>query len=96
MASGGWLGKMIIGPLFSSLLGGGSKSVKASDSTYPSVTARDLVSSTSSLTPSSPVMGSDSDQSDDSVVSKKKRGISSLYVDNNTGGTGDYTGRGGL
>lgn len=96
MASGGWLGNILSMP-FKMLFGGGQQ-VSAAQSTYPSVTARDLVSSTSSMTPSSPIMGSDSDQSDSglNVVRKRKKGISSLYVDKTTGGSGDYTGRGGL
>lgn len=41
----------------------------------PSITGRDLVSSTSSEEPDSPEMGSD-------MVNRKKRGVSSLLVQN--------------
>lgn len=94
MASGGFLGKIISAPFkaVSSILGGGSggETVRASESVYPTVTGRDLVTSTEAQTPQSAVMGEDTDTL---YGTKKKRGTASLYVkpNNSSGGT-TYTG----
>lgn len=98
MSSGGWLGSLLSLPMkiISSVTGAGSQTYSASDTYSPTVTASDLVSSTTAQTPDAPVMG------DDTTYSQKKRnkrGLSSLYVNNSTSGTGstgDYTGRSGL
>ena len=85
--------------IISSITGAGSHTYSASDNYSPTVNAvkaSDLVSSTTAQTPDAPVMG------DDTTYSQKKRnkrGLSSLYVNNDTSGTGstdDYTGRSGL
>jgi len=93
VASGGWLGNVLTSPLsaVSSLFSGSSTGVESS--AYPSVTAYDLVPSTESTKPDSAVMG------DSYNNTKKKRGLSSLYVDSNSNsstGSSDYTGRSGL
>ena len=98
MSSGGWLGSIFNLPMkiISSITGAGSQTYSASDKYSPTVKASDLVSSTTAQTPDAPVMG------DDTTYSQKKRnkrGLSSLYVNNDTSGTGstgDYTGRSGL
>lgn len=90
MASGGFLGKIISLPF--KLLSGST--VSASDSVYPTVTARDLVSSTESQTPQTAVMGNDVDSLYNTT--KKKRGTSSLVINKSNNSSGDYTGRGGL
>ena len=98
MSSGGWLGSLLSLPLkiVSSITGAGSQTYSASDNYSPTVKASDLVSSTTAQTPDAPVMG------DDTTYSQKKRnkrGLSSLYANNGTSGTGstgDYTGRSGL
>lgn len=89
MASGGWFGKLLTNPLgaVGSLLGGGGEYTVPT----PEVKASDLVQSTSSLQPNSPVMGDDTANS-----AKKKRGIASLYVNRNSGSTGGNIGRGGF
>ena len=94
MASGGWLGNIISAPLklVSGILGGGS-SESASSSVYPTVTARDLVSSTESTAPQAPVMGDDNSYPTGTNATRKKRGLSSLYIDKNDN---NYTGVGGL
>ena len=98
MSCGGWLGSILSLPMkiVSSITGAGSQTYSASDNYRPTVKASDLVSSTTAQTPDAPVMG------DDTTYSQKKRnkrGLSSLYVNNDTSGTGstgDYTGRSGL
>lgn len=98
MSSGGWLGNILSLPMkiVSSITGAGSHTYSASDNYSPTVKASDLVSSTTAETPDAPVMG------DDTTYSQKKRnkrGLSSLYVNSDTGSTGsssDYTGRSGL
>ena len=98
MSSGGWLGSILSLPMkiISSITGAGSQTYKASDNYSPTVKVSDLVSSTTAQIPDAPVMG------DDTTYSQKKRnkrGLSSLYVNsdtNGTGSTGDYTGRSGL
>lgn len=88
MASGGWLGNLISAPLkiVDGILGGGG-TYSASE---PEVRAVDLVQNVEAMQPSAPVMGSEQN-------SKKKRGISSLYVDRDMGSSNSsYTGRGGL
>ena len=98
MSSGGWLGSILNLPMkiISGITGAGSQTYSASDNYSPTVKASDLVSSTTAQTPDAPVMG------DDTTYSQKKRnkrGLSSLYVNNDasgTGSTGDYTGRSGL
>ena len=98
MSCGGWLGSILNLPMkiISSITGAGSQTYSASDNYSPTVKASDLVSSTTAQTPDAPVMG------DDTTYSQKKRnkrGLSSLYVNNDTSGTGstgDYTGRSGL
>ena len=92
MASGGFLGKIISAPFKMLGLGGGEQ-VRASDSVYPTVTGRDLVSSTESQQPQSAVMGEDTDTL---YGTKKKRGTASLYVKSNSTGGSSYTGRSGL
>lgn len=86
MASGGWLGNIISAPLkiVDGILGGGG-SYKVEQ---PSVRATDLVQETSAMQPEEPVMGYDQ-------TTKKKRGISSLYVKTNNSNN-SYTGRSGL
>lgn len=95
MASGGFLGKVISAPFraVSSVLGsGGGEQVRASD--YPTVTGRDLVTSTEAQQPQSAVMGEDTDTL---YGTKKKRGTASLYVKSkNSGGNTPYTGRSGF
>lgn len=87
MASGGWLGKLISAPLRLVGLGGSGETYSVPE---PEVRAVDLVQSADAMQPSAPVMGSEQN-------TKKKRGISSLYVDRDKGGSNDsYTGRGGL
>lgn len=88
MASGGWLGNILSAPfkIVDGIFGGGG--------TYsvpePKVRAVDLVQSADAMQPSAPIMGSEQN-------TKKKRGISSLYVDReNSGSSNSYTGRGGL
>lgn len=97
MASGGFLGKVISAPFraVSSVLGlGGGEQVRASDSVYPTVTGRDLVTSTEAQQPQSAVMGEDTDTL---YGTKKKRGTASLYVKSkNSGGNTPYTGRSGF
>lgn len=98
MSSGGWLGSILSLPMkiISSITGAGSHTYSASDNYSPAVKASDLVSSTTAQTPDAPVMG------DDTTYSQKKRnkrGLSSLYVNSGTSGTGstgDYTGRSGF
>ena len=96
MSSGGWLGSILSVPMKISITGAGSHTYSASDNYSPTVKASDLVSSTTAQTPDAPVMG------DDTTYSQKKRnkrGLSSLYVNNGTSGTGstgDYTGRSDL
>lgn len=87
MASGGWLGNIISAPfkIVDGLLGGG-ESYKVEQ---PSIRATDLVQETSAMQPEEPVMGYDQN-------TKKKRGISSLYVKSNNSGGSSYTGRSGL
>ena len=92
MASGGFLGKIISAPFKMLGLGGGEQ-VRASDSVYPTVTGRDLVSSTESQQPQSAVMGEDTDTL---YGTKKKRGTASLYVKSNSTGGSSYTGRSGF
>lgn len=92
MASGGFLGKIISAPFKMLGLGGGEQ-VRASDSVYPTVTGRDLVSSTESQQPQSAVMGEDTDTL---YGTKKKRGTASLYVKSNSTGDSSYTGRSGF
>ena len=92
MASGGFLGKIISAPFKMLGLGGGEQ-VRASDSVYPTVTGRDLVSSTESQQPQSAVMGEDTDTL---YGTKKKRGTTSLYVKSNSTGGSSYTGRSGF
>ena len=87
MASGGWLGKIISAPLQLIGLGGNGETYSVPE---PEVRAVDLVQSADAMQPSAPVMGSEQN-------TKKKRGISSLYVDRDTGSSNSsYTGRGGL
>lgn len=97
MASGGFLGKVISAPFraVSSVLGmGGGERVSASESVYPTVTGRDLVTSTEAQQPQSAVMGEDTDTL---YGTKKKRGTASLYVKSkNSGGNTPYTGRSGF
>lgn len=93
MASGGFLGKIISAPFKMLGLGGGGEQVRASDSVYPTVTGRDLVSSTESQQPQSAVMGEDTDTL---YGTKKKRGTASLYVKSNSTGGSSYTGRSGF
>lgn len=94
MASGGFLGKVISAPFraVSSILGmDGGDRVSASESVYPTVTGRDLVTSTEAQQPQSAVMGEDTDTL---YGTKKKRGTASLYVkSNNNSGNSSYTGR---
>ena len=97
MASGGRLGNVLSAPfsLVSNLFSAGSSSTGIESSAYPSVTAYDLVPKTESTQPDSPVMG----DSSTNYTNKKKRGLSSLYVDSgtsNTSSSSDYTGRSGL
>lgn len=93
MASGGFLGKIISAPFkaVSSILGGGGgETVRASEAVYPTVTGRDLVTSTEAQTPQSAVMGEDTDTL---YGTKKKRGTASLYVKSKSSGSGTaYTG----
>lgn len=100
MASGGWLGNIISAPLrlVDNILGGGNdETVSASTTTYPTVTARDLVSSTESAAPQAPVMGSDNSYPSGTNSTRKKRGLASLYIDNKDNSTNNnYTGVGGL
>lgn len=99
MASGGFLGKVISAPFkaVSSILGmggGGGAQVRASETVYPTVTGRDLVTSTEAQQPQSAVMGEDTDTL---YGTKKKRGTASLYVKpNNNSGSSSYTGRSGF
>ena len=98
MSSGGWLGSLLSLPMkiISSSTGAGSHTYSAADTYSPTVKASDLVPSTSAQTPDAPVMG------DDTTYSQKKRnkrGLSSLYINSGTSGTGstgDYTGRSDL
>lgn len=98
MSSGGWLGSLLSLPMkiISSITGAGSHTYSAADTYSPTVKASDLVPSTSAQTPDAPVMG------DDTTYSQKKRnkrGLSSLYINSGTSGTGstgDYTGRSDL
>lgn len=100
MASGGFLGKIISAPFkMLGLGGGGGEQVRASDSVYPTVTGRDLVSSTESQQPQSAVMGEDTDTlygTNTLYGTKKKRGTASLYVKSNSTGGSSYTGRSGF
>lgn len=98
MASGGFLGKIISAPFkaVSSILGGGGggggggETVRAAEAVYPTVTGRDLVTSTEAQTPQSAVMGEDTDTL---YGTKKKRGTASLYVKSKNSGSGtSYTG----
>lgn len=98
MASGGFLGKVISAPFkaVSSILGmgGGGEQVRASETVYPTVTGRDLVTSTEAQQPQRAVMGEDTDTL---YGTKKKRGTASLYVKhNNNSGSSSYTGRSGF
>lgn len=97
MASGGFLGKVISAPFraVSSILGiGGGGHVRAYETVYPTVTGRDLVTSTEAQQPQSAVMGEDTDTL---YGTKKKRGTASLYVKpNNNSGSSSYTGRSGF
>ncbi len=97
MASGGWLGNIISAPLklVGSILGSGGETESASSSVYPTVTARDLVSSTESTAPQAPVMGDDNSYPSGTSATRRKRGLSSLYVDKGTSNN-NYTGVGGL
>ena len=96
MASGGWLSGLLGSPLklINNLFNAGSKNV--STSIYPTETAQDLVPSTESAEPESPEMG---DADNTSSKTKKKKGISSLYVTSNSSNnssTENYTGRSDL
>ncbi len=95
MASGGWLGNIVSAPLklVGSLLGGNDDTVSASSSVYPTVTARDLVSSTEATAPQAPVMGNDNSYPTGTGTARRKKGLSSLYVEKNDN---NYTGVGGL
>ena len=87
MASGGWLGNILSAPLRLIGLGGNGETYSVPE---PEVRAVDLVQSADAMQPSAPVMGSEQN-------TKKKRGVSSLYVDReNSGSSNSYTGRGGL
>lgn len=96
MASGGWLGNIISLPFRMLGIGDTQEQVRASQSVYPTVTGRDLVTSTESQTPQSAVMGNDAD---DLYGTKKRRGLNGLYVkkkDSNSTSSGVGTGRSGL
>ena len=95
MASGGWIGKVVSG-----LFNWGSKSYTPPQvQQVQQMRASDIVSSTQSAPPDAPVIGSDTTHEMETKKRKKrkKRGLSSLYVDSGgTGSSSDYTGRSGL